>query len=436
MIEYEQQKEERALLITLRGKELSDREARDHLEELEGLCSTLGFISAGEFIVPVRDPQPKYLIGSGWAEEISVQAEALEADYVVFDDDLSPSQQRNLEKLCGKPVIDRHQVIIEIFAQRANTKEARLQVELARLIYSLPRLRRLWTHLSRQRGGAKGTRGEGETQLEVDRRLVEARIARLKEELAQVQSQRSTLRKQRESIPVPTAAIVGYTNAGKSSLHRALTDSEILVEDKLFATLDPTTRRYHMPSGMEVLLTDTVGFIRKLPHDLVDAFRSTLEETVLAHFLLHIVDITNPDLHQHISTTRSVLEEIGVQDKPEILVFNKCDAAQGDQKSFMRQRYPRALFISVKSGEGFEELAQAVEAQISKTLQKVRLTMNHSKGDIISLAHREGRVLETEYGDQDVILTAFLPHRLLSMIQSKEKEENSGIHLELLNEDQ
>ena len=284
MVEYTKQKEEKALLITIRLHGHSENDVQNHLEEMGRLCATLGFTVCGEYIVPLKEPHPKYFIGSGWAEEIAEQAGFLEADYVVFDDDLSPSQQRNLEKLCDRPIIDRHQIIIEIFAQRAQTKEARLQVELAQLVYSLPRLRRLWTHLSRQRGGAKGTRGEGETQLEVDRRIVEARIARLKLDLKQVRKQRGTLRKQRESIPVPTAAIVGYTNAGKSSLHRALTSSDILVENKLFATLDPTTRRHRLPSGQELLITDTVGFIRKLPHDLVDAFKSTLEETVLSQF--------------------------------------------------------------------------------------------------------------------------------------------------------
>ncbi len=416
MIEYEQLDIERAVLVTIRPRELSEREARNHLEELEGLCRTLGFESAGEFIIPIKEPQPKYLVGSGWAEEISVQAEALEADYIVFDDDLSPSQQRNLEKLCKKPVIDRHQVIIDIFADRAQTREASLQVELARLVYSLPRLRRMWTHLSRQRGGAKGTRGEGETQLEVDRRLVEARIGKLKAELKQVRSQRGTLRKHRESVPVPTAAIVGYTNAGKSSLHHALTASEILVEDKLFATLDPTTRRYRLPSGMELLVTDTVGFIRKLPHDLVDAFKSTLEETVLAHFLLHLVDITNQDFRQHIETTREVLEEIGAEDKPEILVFNKCDLASPEHRMYVMQEYPDALYISAKTGDGFTELSEAVEREMMKNLSSVTITLPHSRSDVVALAHREGTVLDTEYLDDHIILKALLPGRVINRL--------------------
>jgi GTP-binding protein HflX len=417
MIEYRESEPERAVLVTVRFRELSEKEARNHLEELEGLCATLGFRSVGEFIVPVKEPQPKYLVGSGWAEEISAQAEALDADYIVFDDDLSPSQQRNLEKLCDKPVIDRHQVIIDIFADRASTKEASLQVELARLVYSLPRLRRMWTHLSRQRGGAKGTRGEGETQLEVDRRLVEARIGRLKTELAQVRAQRGTLRKQRESVPVPTAAIVGYTNAGKSSLHRALTASDILVEDKLFATLDPTTRRYTLPSGMELLVTDTVGFIRKLPHDLVDAFKSTLEETVLAHFLIHLVDINNPDYRQHIATTREVLREIGAVDKAEILVFNKVDLASAEHRMAVTAEYPDAVYISAKTGEGFSALSDSVEAEMMKNLSAVRIELPHSRGDIVAMAHREGTVLETEYLDDAIVLRALLPGRVIRKLE-------------------
>jgi GTP-binding protein HflX len=416
MIDYRELQSERALLVTVRFRDVSEKEARNHLEELEGLCATLGFESAGEFIVPVKEPQPKYLIGSGWAEEIAAQATALEADYIVFDDDLSPSQQRNLEKLCEKPVIDRHQVIIDIFADRAQTREAVLQVELARLVYSLPRLRRMWTHLSRQRGGAKGTRGEGETQLEVDRRLVEARISKLKAELIQVRAQRGTLRKQREAVPVPTAAIVGYTNAGKSSLHRALTASDILVEDKLFATLDPTTRRYALPNGMELLVTDTVGFIRKLPHDLVDAFKSTLEETVLAHFLIHVVDINNPDFRQHIETTHEVLREIGVEDKNEILIFNKCDAAGPEHRMMVMQEYPDALYLSAKTGDGFSSLAEAVENELMKNLAAVRLLLPHSRGDIVAMIHREGTVLRTEYRDQDMVLDALLPGRIISRL--------------------
>lgn len=426
MIDYSELERETALLITLRFRETSERESKNHLEELEGLCSTLGFERVGALVVPVREPSPKFLVGSGWADEICLQAEALEADYIVFDDELNPSQQRNLEKLCKRPVIDRHQVIIDIFADRAQTREARLQVELARLVYSLPRLRRMWTHLSRQRGGAKGTRGEGETQLEVDRRLVEVRIGKLKAELAQVRSQRGTLRKHRESIPVPTAAIVGYTNAGKSSLHSALTASDILVEDKLFATLDPTTRRYSLPSGLELLVTDTVGFIRKLPHDLVDAFKSTLEETALAHFLLHVVDITNPDYLQHIATTREVLEEIGADSKREVLIFNKCDIASADLLSFARHTYPNALFISAKTGAGFEDFAHAVEAELLKTMARVKLHLPHSRGDIVARAHREGTVIDVDYQDNEVVLSALLPGRLIEQLKEFKPEPISA----------
>ena len=422
MVEYAKQTKETALLITVHLREHSRSDVQNHLEELEGLCATLGFVSCGEFIVPLKQPQPKYFVGSGWAEEIAEQAEFLQADYIVFDDDLSPSQQRNLEKLCKCPIIDRHQIIIEIFARRAQTREARLQVELAQLVYSLPRLRRMWTHLSRQQGGAKGTRGEGETQLEADRRLVEARISKLKRELKRVRSQRGTLRKQREGIPVPTAAIVGYTNAGKSSLHHALTASNIFVEDKLFATLDPTTRRYKLSSGQEMLMTDTVGFIRKLPHDLVNAFKSTLEETVLAHFLLHVVDISSPDLHQHIATTRSVLEEIGARNKSELLIFNKCDLASADQIKFMRSQYPQALYISAKAGEGLKLLSTALEGELQKSLQKVKITLPHSRGDIVAMAHREGQVISADYLEEEVVLQAYLPDRILSSIHEKSQE--------------
>ncbi|MGI9255314.1 MAG: GTPase HflX [Salinispira sp.] len=431
MIEYEKNPEERALLVCIRLREHSDHEVQSHVEELEGLCATIGFVCCEEkIVIPLRNVNPGYFIGKGWAEEIAAQAEFLEADYIVFDDNLSPRQQRNLEKLCTCPVIDRHQIIVEIFAQRAQTREAKLQVELAQLIYSLPRLRRMWTHLSRQQGGARGTRGEGETQLESDRRIVEARISRLKAELKQVRNQRSTLRKQRESIPIPTAAIVGYTNAGKSSLHRALTSSQVFVEDKLFATLDPTTRGLKLPSGQKILISDTVGFIRKLPHDLVDAFRSTLEETVLSKFLLHLVDASSPDFHQHITTTHSVLRDIGAVGRNEILIFNKCDRLSPDDLKRIRGDYPQAVYVSVKNTFGLNNLLERLELELRRELQRVQITLPHAYGNIIAIAHREGQVISTDYRDNNVILQAYLPNRILNSLHKK----YSGALVEILSE--
>ncbi|MDY7027776.1 MAG: GTPase HflX, partial [Spirochaetota bacterium] len=269
-----------ALLVTLKTPDIEAELCRHYLDELRSLCDTLGIETLDQIVVPVRQLHPRFLVGSGKAEEICRRAEELEADCIIFDDTISPSQQRNLEQISGRCVIDRQEVILEIFSEHARTREAMLQVGLARMEYSLPRLKRAWTHLSRQRGGMRGTRGEGETQLEVDRRIVLKKITGLKAALKKLEAQRSTRRKQRTEIPVPTGAIVGYTNAGKSSLLNAMTGSEVGVENQLFATLDPTTRKMELQGGTRILLTDTVGFIRKLPHSLVNAFHSTLEETL------------------------------------------------------------------------------------------------------------------------------------------------------------
>ncbi|MFW6344260.1 MAG: GTPase HflX, partial [Sediminispirochaetaceae bacterium] len=297
----------RVLLVIIKPPELSHSQAELYLEELKNLADTLGFTTADSMVVPVKKISPKYLVGSGKAEEIQHLAEAHEVECVVFDDTISPAQQRNWEQLTGRCVIDRQEVILEIFSRRARTREAILQVALARMEYSLPRLTRAWTHLSRQRGGTRGTRGEGETQLENDRRVVLKKITKLKRELAKLESQREVRRKQRMGVPLPTGAIVGYTNAGKSSLLNALTDASVTVGNRLFATLDPSTKKMALPGGAEILLTDTVGFIRKLPHDLVDAFHSTLEEAVLADFLVHVVDASNSEALHHIETTKEVL---------------------------------------------------------------------------------------------------------------------------------
>ena len=281
-----------------------------------------------------------------------------------------------------------------------------LQVGLARAEYSLPRLTRAWTHLSRQRGGSKGTRGEGETQLEVDRRIVLRKIARMKEELVLVQRNRNTMRKQREAVPVPSAAIVGYTNAGKSSLLKKLTGADILVEDKLFATLDPTTRRIKLEGGNEVLLTDTVGFIRKLPHDLVDAFKSTLEETVLADFLLHVLDASNPEFEEHMRVTRQVLKEIGAGDKPVLTCFNKTDLLSPEDRHALSLQFPDAVFFSIHTGDGLETLPKALERMLYAENRMQRFILPPDRHDLVALAHRTGKVFLEEYGDEGIFLDA------------------------------
>lgn len=330
---------ERALLVGVYRRGDDERIARNLLDELAELTRTLGIGIVGDQLVRIQQPQPKFFVGSGKAEEICELARELQADVIVFDNELTPAQQRSWEshsKLC---VIDRHEVILDIFAKRAQTKEARLQVALARMEYSLPRLTRAWTHLSRQ-GGGVGAKGEGETQLETDRRLVRKRIDKLKTELTEVRARRATQRKQRERVPVPHAAIVGYTNAGKSSLLKRMTEADVLVADKLFATLDTTTRRIELPNNRPLLLTDTVGFVRNLPHDLVDAFKATLEEAVLADFLIHVVDASQPDAIAFHKTTLDVLQELGAEEKPILTVFNKIDLAEPEQLRPLRLHFP------------------------------------------------------------------------------------------------
>lgn len=371
----------------------------------------------GEHVVKLASVHPRYLVGSGKAEELSAEAEELEADCIVFDEDLSPSQQRNWEKLTGIAVIDRHEVILDIFAARASTREATLQVGLARMEYSLPRLTRAWTHLSRQHGGARGTRGEGETQLEIDRRVVLQKITRMKREIEQVRSQRDTRRKRRNDHAVPSGSVVGYTNAGKSSLLNALSGSSVLVEDKLFATLDPTTRKVALGEGREVLLTDTVGFIRRLPHDLVMAFKSTLEETVLSDFLINVLDLSSPEVADHYATTMSVLEELGVSEKPMITVFNKIDRA-GDAlyAAELEERIPDAVHISVKTGDGLSDLLAAIDHLVSRDSRSLEFLLPGERYDLVALLHRTGKILRTSYEGDRILISALVPDRTRNLL--------------------
>jgi GTP-binding protein HflX len=367
--------------------------AREHLEELISLTQTYGVPVLGSEIVTLRDMNPTYLIGGGKAEEIFRTCEGLGADVIIFDDDLTPSQQRNWERLTKLAVIDRREVILGIFADRASTNEARLQVDLARAEYSLPRLTRAWTHLERQRGGGGVRGGAGEAQLEVDRRLVRRQIDRLKRDLKHVRQVRANQRRQRASEPVPQAAIVGYTNAGKSSLLNKLTGAGVLQEDKLFATLDPTTRKVQLPNNQVLLLTDTVGFIRKLPHTLVEAFKATLEEAQTASFLVHVVDASHPSALEQRRATEAVLEELEARQKPTILVLNKIDLVE-DRSGLgqLAEGYDRVAAISTETGEGLEGLVELLEEFAAHKMLWVRLSVPADRHDVVSLMHREGRV--------------------------------------------
>jgi len=351
-----EEKKKRALLVNL---------SENGVGELQGLVKTLELEIAGQEVVRVRERQPKFGMGSGKAEEISEKAKELEADCLVFDWDSSPSQQRNWEDLAGIPVIDRQELIINIFAMRAATREADLQVQLAELHYRLPRLTHKYIDLSRQRGGRYGTKGAGETKLETDRREIQKRIHKLEKEIEDVAKQRQVQRRQRERQGVPVCAIVGYTNAGKSCLFNALSGSAVLVENKLFATLDATTRRFELSPGKEALLTDTVGFIRRLPHNLIKAFRSTLEEAAHASLLIHVLDAADPNIEDCFSTTVSVLQELGAGEIPVITVLNKTDLLTDEaQAGDLLSRYPQSLGLSAKTGKGLDELKSRIAERL------------------------------------------------------------------------
>jgi GTP-binding protein HflX len=399
---------ERAFLIGVQTAEMSAGEGAELLAELRELVENLRINVARTELVTLRRPNPALLLGSGKAEELVALAKAEEADVIVFDEALSPAQQRNWEELSGMAVIDRQEVILEIFADRAHTREAILQVALARMEYSLPRLTRAWTHLSRQRGkGAMG--GEGETQLEQDRRIVRDRIAHLKEELAAVVRQRDVQRRKRQRVPVPTCAIVGYTNAGKSTLLNTLTGARVLAADKLFATLDPTTRQLELRGNQKVLVTDTVGFIRRLPHGLVDAFKATLEEVVVADFLVHVLDVTNPNVEHHHATTLAVLGELGAAGKTMLTVFNKVDAATPPMLTRARRLAPDALFVSALSREGLDHLEDRCLELIAEAHQSTELLVPHARYDVIARLHAVGHVQSEEQLDEAVRLIGRYP---------------------------
>ena len=409
---------ERALLVGVERHGQSGDSPYSLLEELEELVKTVGIGVVDAIMMRIRKPNPKFLIGSGQAQEVLALAQAHQCDVIVFDEELTPAQQRNWEKESKMLVIDRQEVIIDIFASRAKTKEAQLQVELAQLEYSLPRLRRAWTHLSRQRGGGVTQRGEGETQLEIDQRLVRTRIARLKKDLEAVVQHRKVQRNRRTRIPLPTAAIIGYTNAGKSSLLNRLTKAGVLEEDKVFATLDPTSKKLRLPAGQTIILTDTVGFVRKLPHRLVDAFKATLEEAVVSDLLIHVVDITQPDINPYIETTLEVLRELGAEDNRRLLVFNKIDLLEEqDRIQFLKARFPDALFTSTVENLGIDELKLVLESIVSESTQAVELIVPHHRYDVVNQLHNAGAINRKHAIAEGIYVAGNVPTRLHSMIE-------------------
>jgi len=410
---------ERAMLIgiTLPGED--NVTTRSLLDELRELVTTLGIGIQHEVQLSIRKPQAKFLLGTGKAKEMIEQAKAHNCDVIVFDNELTPAQQRNWEQAADDKilVIDRQEVILDIFGKRAQTKEAVLQVELARLEYNLPRLKSAWTHLSRQRGGGSTQRDAGETQQELDQRMVRTQITRVKRELESVIQHRHVQRKKRMTVPVPTCAIVGYTNAGKSSLLNQLTNSDILVEDKLFATLDPTSRRCPLPSGQPLIITDTVGFVRNLPHRLVNAFKATLEEAVVSNFLIHVLDVNSPEIEAHAETTLSVLHGLGADEKRIITVFNKIDDLWSeDIRLTLSFRYPEALFVSAHTGEGIPELLERIEAIVESDFAQLRLIIPHNRYDLVARLHREGGVRKEEARDDGTYIVGSVPERMLSAL--------------------
>ncbi len=404
---------ERALLVGVYFAKEDEVESRSLLEELRELVQTLDIPVAGDLLVRAPKHNAAYLMGSGKAREVIDFAKSLDCDCIIFDNELSPAQQRTWERESDLCVIDRQEVILDIFNQRARTSEARLQVELARLQYSLPRLTRMWRHLDRQSGGVGG-RGEGEKQLEIDRRLARQRIDRLKLDLAALRRQRGSRRKERERLPLPHAAIVGYTNAGKSTLLNRLTGSNVLAEDKLFATLDTTTRRLTLPDGQPLLLTDTVGFVRRLPHRLVEAFKATLEEALLADFLIHVLDASQPSVFQQYHTTRQVLQELGADEKRTLVVLNKVDLIEDSGwRSSLERSFPGAPLVSAQTGRGLEQLLQGLNAMLFDRVQRANLRFPQTRHDLLARIHREGKVLRCDYEGDDMLVQAVLPLRLL-----------------------
>ena len=407
---------ERALLIGLEKAGVSKWDLRDSMDELRELASSAGAEVVDTVTQKLQRPTAPYYIGKGKAESIKDSFQHRQVTSVIFDDELSPAQGRNLENLLSRKVLDRTQLILDIFAQRARSREGRLQIELAQLQYLLPRLTRMWHHLSRQTGGI-GTRGPGETQLEVDRRRVQERIARLERELQEVRKTRAVQRQGRKRHQWPVAAVVGYTNAGKSTLLNLLTGADVVTEDRLFATLDPTTRSFVLPNKQRLLLTDTVGFLRKLPHTLIESFKATLEEVSEADLLVHIVDPSHARVDEHMAAVDSVIKELDAFGKQTVIVFNKIDTVENPElvESYIK-RFPGSVAISARTGAGVGNLVRALQDALAAWRLRSRFRIPVSESALIAEIHRVGHVLELRYEGGDAVIVAHVPPQLESKL--------------------
>lgn len=402
---------QRAILVAV--LDAADREAAEgRLEEIRGLVETAGVQVIGELTQTRRRPHPATLLGSGKVEELATMVQALDAQLVIFENHLSPGQGRNLEKALDTVIVDRSEVILDIFASRARTHQAKLQVELAQLLYFRPRLKRMWSHLERIEGGVGAGRGPGEKQLETDRRLVDKRIDELRRKLKSVEKQRSRMVSQRREHM--TVSLVGYTNAGKSTLMNALTDSDVYAADQLFATLDTRTRKWSVPHWGDVLLSDTVGFLRNLPHHLIESFKSTLEEARVADLLLHVVDAGHPEAEQQIQTVHDVLDEIGVDRSNMLLVLNKCDAVEDrSMVDVLHLKHEGSITVSAKTNEGLDRLASFVGDRLGDGYVDVRVAAHAGDGKLFHFLAEHAEVTDTQYVESDVTYECRISRRLI-----------------------
>ncbi len=408
--------DERAFLIGIDGTADDRWPIGRSLAELRALAETAGATVLGSAYQRRSHPDPAWYFGKGRAAELADEKALHEFNLLVVDDELSATQQRNLEKLLNCKVLDRSALIIDIFARHASTKEGRLQVELAALEYHLPRLTRMWTHLSRTAGGI-GTRGPGESQLETDRRIIRERIKKVRAELRDVRRHRATASRQRDRSEVATVALVGYTNAGKSTLLNALAGADVYAADMLFATLDPTSRSVSLPTGQRVVITDTVGFINKLPHDLVDAFRATLEEVVRADLLLEVVDASDPDFLGQQAAVQSVLDELGAGEKPRITVFNKVDLLDADLRAAPVPASPQAAFVSSTTGEGLDQLLARIAEMLRAAMVSVDEVVPYARGELVARARAAGDVDEA-YTPAGIHLSGHLPAAMAAEVRN------------------